>query len=189
VNKERYMLERRVDDEITLHVLEPHHAEDLFALVDANRSHLRQWLAWVDESSSPRATAAFIAAARQQQATQQGYQMGIWYHGQIVGTIGHHAIDWSNKTVEIGYWLSAALQGRGIMTRACRAMTTAAFADLHLNRVQIRCAVGNQRSSAVPRRLGYQYEGTLRQLQWLYDHFVDLEIYGMLAAEWSPDDS
>jgi ribosomal-protein-serine acetyltransferase len=73
------------------------------------------------------------------------------------------------------------------MTRACRAMTTAAFADLHLNRVQIRCAVGNQRSSAVPRRLGYQYEGTLRQLQWLYDHFVDLEIYGMLAAEWSPE--
>jgi ribosomal-protein-serine acetyltransferase len=184
VNSERYMSERRVDDDIILRVLEPYHAEDLFALVDANRDYLRQWLPWVDENTSPRTTATFIATARQQQAAQQGYQMGIWYHGQIVGTIGHHTIDWTNKITEIGYWLSAALQGRGIMTRACRAMTTAAFDDLHLNRVQIRCAIGNQRSSAIPRRLGYQYEGTLRQGQWLYDHFVDLEIYSMLAAEW-----
>jgi ribosomal-protein-serine acetyltransferase len=184
VKPERYLSERRVDDDITLHVLESYHAEDLFALVNANRDYLHQWLAWVDESISPRATAAYIAAARQQQAAQQGYQMGIWYRGRIAGTIGMHAIDWTNKITEIGYWLGAALQGRGIMTRACHAMTTAAFEDLHLNRVQIRCAVGNQRSSAVPRRLGYQYEGTLRQSQWLHDHYVDLEIYGMLAAEW-----
>jgi ribosomal-protein-serine acetyltransferase len=111
--------------------------------------------------------------------------MGIWYRGQIAGTIGQHDINRADRSTELGYWLGAEFQGRGIMTRACRALVTASFTTLHLNRVQIRCAVGNERSSAIPRRLGFHYEGTLRQCQRLYDRFVDLEIYGMLAAEWS----
>ncbi len=70
------------------------------------------------------------------------------------------------------------------MTRACRALVDYAFAKLQLNRVEIRCATGNLRSQAIPERLGFTREGTLREGEWLYDHFVDLIVYSMLAREW-----
>ena len=70
------------------------------------------------------------------------------------------------------------------MTRACAAMVSYAFREWPLNRVQIRCATGNVRSCAIPQRLGFTREGVIRQSEWLYDHFVDLVLYSMLASEW-----
>jgi ribosomal-protein-serine acetyltransferase len=51
--------------------------------------------------------------------------------------------------------------------------------------MEIHCAAGNARSRGVPERLGFQQEGVLRQTGWLYDHFVDHVMYGMLAMEWA----
>ena len=53
-----------------------------------------------------------------------------------------------------------------------------------LHRLEIRCAVENHRSSAVPRRLGFLEEGILREAEWLYDHWVDLRVFSMLAQDW-----
>ena len=113
-----------------------------------------------------------------------GFVAGLWHCGQLAGVIGYAGIDWPNRTTGIGYWLGAAFQGRGLVTKACRALIAYAFTELKLNRVEIRCAPGNQKSCAIPKRLGFTEEGTLREVEWLYDHFVDLVVYGMLASEW-----
>ena len=42
------MFTLRVDDEIELQLLEKHHKEELYELIDQNRNHLRRWLPWVD---------------------------------------------------------------------------------------------------------------------------------------------
>jgi ribosomal-protein-serine acetyltransferase len=70
------------------------------------------------------------------------------------------------------------------MTRACRFLVDHAFDEPKLNRVQIRCAVGNTKSQAIPERLGFTNEGTLRQAGRLYGRFVDIVIYSTLADEW-----
>jgi ribosomal-protein-serine acetyltransferase len=70
------------------------------------------------------------------------------------------------------------------MTKGCQALISYAFNDLELNRIEIRCATGNRKSCAIPERLGFVKEGVVRQAEWLYDHFVDHIIYGMLASEW-----
>ena len=70
------------------------------------------------------------------------------------------------------------------MTEACRAMLNYGFDVLGLNKIEIRCATGNTRSCAIPRRLGFTQEGIIRQAEWLYDHYVDLVLYWMLASEW-----
>ncbi|HEV2660378.1 MAG TPA: GNAT family protein, partial [Ktedonobacteraceae bacterium] len=98
----------------------------------------------------------------------------------------YHPIDRTKSQVEIGYWLAAPFQGKGIMTKACRVMVDYAFTRLGVQKVVIRCALGNTRSCAIPQRLGFQHEGIVKQGEWLYDHFVDLNVFGMLASDWPP---
>jgi ribosomal-protein-serine acetyltransferase len=50
--------------------------------------------------------------------------------------------------------------------------------------VEVRAAPGNRRSRAIPERLGFRQEGILRDAEWLYDHYVDLVVYAMLADDW-----
>ncbi len=146
---------------------------------------LREWLPWLDVSVSPDDTRSFIKKSLHEFADGEGMVAGIWDHGEVIGAISYNNIERSNRSVEIGYWLAAGHQGKGIVTKACRAMVDYAFNELGLNRVVIRCATGNAKSCSIPQRLGFKQEGILREAGWLYDHFVDLVVYGMLASEWA----
>ena len=72
----------------------------------------------------------------------------------------------------------------GLMTNSCRALTAHAFEAYGLNRMTIACATENNKSRAIPERLGFELEGVQRQAEWLYDHFVDHALYGMLNDDW-----
>lgn len=176
-----------------LRLLEPSDAEEVYALTDANRAHLRAWLPWVDATRSPEDTRTFIRGALQQFSRGDGLHAGVVVRGGaggtdhpwiVAGTIGFHAHDLANRRTSIGYWLGAAYQGRGLITRACRALLDHAFSGLRLNRVEIRCAVRNPPSRAVPERLGFALEGVARECERLPDGFADLAVYAMLARDW-----
>jgi ribosomal-protein-serine acetyltransferase len=179
------MFTRELRPGVALALLEAAHAPELFLLTDSNREHLRRWLPWLDRVRSVEDTRKFIAAARQQLADDDGFQSAILVDGQIAGLIGHHSIDRLNRATQLGYWLAESQQGKGIMSEACRALVGHAFAGLGLERVEIRCARANQRSRAIPERLGFTREGVLRRGEWLYDHFVDLVVYSALRDEWA----
>lgn len=178
------MFSLKLDDELELRLLEERHVEAVFAVVDQNRAHLREWLPWLDGSVSPDDTRTFIRGALGKFANGEAMHAGIWFQNRVIGAISYNSVDHSSRTAEIGYWLAAGHQGKGVVTRACRTMVDHAFHELGLNRVVIRCATGNTKSCAIPQRLGFKQEGVLRQAGWLYDHFIDLVIYGMLASEW-----
>lgn len=178
------MFEFKVDDQISLRLLEPRHAPALFALTDANREHLRRWLPWLDTVTSVTDSLNFIAVTQNQFALNNGFVTGIWYEGELAGVVGHNIIDWSNRLSLLGYWLGAGFEGKGVMTRSCRALVNHAFLELGLNRLDIRCAVENSRSRAIPERLGFRQEGVIRQAERLYGRFVDHVVYGMLASDW-----
>lgn len=178
------MLTIRIDDNTELRTYEEKDAEEVFAVVDHNRAYLRKWLPWLDSNTAVEDTREFIRDALRQFANDDGFQAGIWHRGAFVGGIGYHSFDRAARKTAIGYWLDASSQGKGLMTRACKALVTYAFDEFALNRVEIHCAIGNRRSRAIPERLGFAQEGIIREGAWLYDHFVDLVVYGMLAKEW-----
>ena len=182
-NKARFIIP--VDADIELRILEGWDAEEMYRLVDSNREYLRQWLPWVDYETSVEDSHNFIRLSLQRYQDNEGFSLGIRYRDRLAGVIGYHTINWPSRKVEIGYWLAAEFQGKGLMTRACRALVAYAFETLLLNRVTILCATGNLRSRAIPERLGFTQEGILRESEWLYDHFVDLVCYSMLAREWT----
>ena len=165
-------------------MLQPHHAEELFALVEGNREHLRRWLPWVDTMTSVGAEREFINARLDGFSRNGSFVAGVWFHDRLVGAAGLEQIDWTNYLTSIGYFLSEDSQGNGLITSACRALVDHSFGDLGLNRVEVRVATENHRSRAVPKRLGFREEGILRQVEWLYDHHVDHVVFAMLAREW-----
>jgi ribosomal-protein-serine acetyltransferase len=173
-----------VSPDCSLTPLELQDAEELFALTDFNRGHLRNWLPWLDSITRVEDTRAFIRAARAQASQNNGAQLAIRVEGQIAGIVGHHQIDWRNRLTSLGYWIGSRFQGRGLVTSATRSLVTHAFRVARLNRVEIRCAQANQRSRAIPQRLGFREEGLLGDAEWLYDHFVDHVVYAMLARDW-----
>jgi ribosomal-protein-serine acetyltransferase len=168
-----------------LRLVQEDDAEAIYRVVDVNRAFLAEWLPWVP-GSSPETIAEFIGRARRQAEDDNGFQaLLVDGSGAVAGFIGYHAVDWINRSTSLGYWLAEGRQGRGTMTEAVRALTTHAFDDWHLNRVEIRVAVGNTRSAAIPERLGFTKEGVLRQAERHGDGFKDNVVYSMLAGEWS----
>jgi len=178
------MFSFRIDEHLEMQLLEDRHADELFALVINNRAHARQWLPWVDDTKTVDDTKAFIRRTLERFARQDGFQCVILEDGKIVGGIGHLYVNWLAKKTEVGYWLAESAQGRGIMTRAVIVMMEHAFNVYGLNRLEIHCATGNARSRAIPERLGFKLDGTLREAGYLYDRFVDHVVYSVLAREW-----
>ncbi len=173
----------RIDEDIEIRLNEERYAQKLFDLTDKNRQYLREWLPWVDGTVSVEDTRAFMKSTLHSFADFKSIGTTIWYKDQLVGSLGC-SIDKEDRKVEIGYWLDASSQDKGIMTRACRGLINYVFDELEMNKVEIHVAPENRRSRAIPERLGFTQEGIDRQAGWLYDHYIDLVLYGMLASEW-----
>jgi ribosomal-protein-serine acetyltransferase len=101
--------------------------------------------------------------------------------------IDFHHLRTSQGTAEIGYWLAAGHQGKGLMTKACRALIDYGFGTLGLRRIAIQCATGNTRSQAIPERLGFTREGVLREVMIVNGSPIDHAVYAMLARDWALD--
>ena len=160
-------------------------ANNIFAVIDANRAHLRQWLPWVDSTNSTDDVKAVITRWEEQEKNGSDFVFGIMENGQYVGNIGLHDIERRLDTGMIGYWLAADAQGRGIMTDCVRAVLDFGFLGLNLNRIYINAVVENRKSRAIPERLDFVHEGTIQDGAKLYGQFYDLTMYGMLRRNWT----
>ena len=159
-------------------------ARELTELIDRNRAYLKEWLPWLDNSTDIHDTARFIGRSLEQAFDDNGLTFGIVYNGLLAGIVGQHYVDSINRRTELGYWLDAGLQGKGIVTRSVARLVDYAFVEQSCHRIIIHCAVGNVKSRAIPERLQFVQEGVLREAEWLYDHYVDLAIYSMLKSNW-----
>ncbi len=172
-----------VTDDVHLRLLDEADARELHALVETNRAHLARWLPWAAGQTFDD-TLDFIRRTRSQLSENDGFQAAIVLDGGIVGMVGYVSVDWGNRSTRIGYWLDEARQGRGTMAAAVRLLVDHALTTWQLNRVEIRAATENRRSRAIPERLGFNQEGTLRQAELVDSRYLDSVLYSMLAADW-----
>ena len=174
----------QVDETISLEFLQESDAVSLLNLVNANRAYLRKWLPWVDSMQTVANFKQYIIDSNKQAADKTDFGYAIIIDKNIVGRIGMHRINRQNKIGEIGYWLSDGLQGGGIITKCCKALISHGFTALNLNRIEIKCAVENEKSRAIAEKLQFKQEGILKQAEWLNGKFIDLYLYAMLKEEW-----
>jgi ribosomal-protein-serine acetyltransferase len=167
--------------------LRPWEADDaveLTGVIAANRAHLATWLPWA-ETHGFADSVEFLERKRLQVEANDGFEAAIILDGRIAGGIGFHRVDWINRSTSIGYWLAADAEGRGLMTAAVTALLDHAFFEWELHRVIIEVVVGNERSQAIPERLGFRQEAILREAKLVGGRHEDTRLYAMLAPGWA----
>lgn len=151
--------------------------------VDAARERLEPWMPWIEGTRSIDDQRRWLQSVVHDQDSLDGG--GVFVDGRYAGGAG---LSWEPFRVSgsIGYWISAEFEGRGLVTRAVRALLDVGFREVGLHRIEIKAGTGNTRSRAIPERLGFVLEGVERGggrgARGYYDHAV----YSMLEDEWPP---
>jgi ribosomal-protein-serine acetyltransferase len=171
-----------VDDSLYMELINQHHAQAIFKMVDSNRAYLAQWLTFVNNMTTISFAENFVKACIQKNKNGEELAFVLIDNELIIGRIGVYKIDQQNKIAEIGYWIVEHAQGRGIITRACKVLIDYCFSTLLLNRIEIKCATENIKSQAIPIKLGFKKEGTITEGEMLNGKFVDLNLYALLNS-------
>jgi RimJ/RimL family protein N-acetyltransferase len=162
----------RMPRELTLpagELLRPFGPADLDQLTDiinANIEHLRPWMPWAQAPVTAESQGEFLTRSAADWQEGSDFVWGI-FDGPailggptilggttILGGIGLHTRRGPGE-LEIGYWLRADAQGRGIITAGTRLLAEVAASYDEVDQVVICCDEGNARSAAVPQRLGF----------------------------------
>jgi ribosomal-protein-serine acetyltransferase len=180
------MFKHHLGPDAHLALIEHHHALALHELVKNSFDHIREWSNWLKDPNRPlEQTEEWVVKNQQRYASGDGYEIGVWYKGEMAGQIGYNYFEKQDRRTEIGYWLGKQFVGKGLVTRACTALIDNAFGDLELNRIEIRCGTDNLKSRSIPENLGFKLEGIARESEYLHDRFIDLAIYAILKSEWA----
>lgn len=181
-----------VDEDLSLRLIEPRHAPEIYDAVDGSREHIGRWMNWVEKTRSVDDTRAFCERAVREFAEGKQWAVSVLERGRVVGGTGW--TDWvvhdpdktglTGASADIGYWLTEEAQGRGIMTRCVRVLLDHAFGDHGIHRITIHAEPDNQRSWGVAERLGFTLEGTMRHICRWDGRWVSHRLYSMLADEW-----
>lgn len=125
----------------------------------------------------------WIAFAGKQQPP---INLAIVVDDEPVGGIGIDPQDDVHRhTAELGYWLGAAVWGRGLATAAVRGMTSHVFGTSEVRRLYATPFSSNAGSARVLEKLGYRHEGRLRAHVLKDGRILDLDVYGVLREEWA----
>lgn len=87
------------------------------------------------------------------------------------------------RSAEIGYWLGESHWGKGIATRALRAMTRYAFHRFDIVRLFASVFAWNPASARVLEKAGYRLEGRFRSAVFKDGRIVDQLMYGLTRTD------
>jgi RimJ/RimL family protein N-acetyltransferase len=165
---------------VTLVPLQPDHAEDLFEA--AQHDEIWTWL----RATRPRVLADMSALIEQSLADPDRQPFAVITGGRAVGSTSYLDIDLEVGGLEIGWtWYTPSVWATAVNPECKLLLLGHAFDDLGASRVFLKTDGLNTRSQAAIRKLGAQYDGTLRHHRLRADGSVrDSAYFSILAAEW-----
>lgn len=153
--------------------------EPLHALIVKNLNRLRQWESWAHGEQTVEGLTWFTNHELTEWVAGRGVPTAIRLDGALVGSVAAR-IDPYAGTADLGYWVDADQEGKGLATRAATAVLDHLRTEIGVRRIEIRSAGENTRSRAVAERLGFAYEGTLRRGQVVGDAVHDVALYALV---------
>jgi len=171
---------------LVLRCYKPSDAQLMVNSVTESLEHLKPWMSWAYNEPEPiEEKIKILKRARGRFDLGQDYTYGIFnpQEDRLIGGAGLHTRLGENE-LEIGYWIHKDFIKQGLVTEATVALIKVAFDVIHVHRIEIHCDPANIASAAVPRKLGFTHEGTLRAKLYFLDHWRDTMIWGLLETEY-----
>jgi len=150
-----------------------------------NVDALLPWMPWVEhEPLTLEDRGTLVRTFRAKFDAGENFFYGIFERdgSRLLGGCGLHPRVGSGA-LEIGYWIVQDRWGEGLATEVAMALTRVGFERMRAERIEIRVAPDNDRSLAVPVKLGYRREGTLRAALPIGPGRESLVVFGMLEHE------
>ncbi len=177
-----------VDAEISLVLAEERHAHIMTELILRNQRRLARWEPWAEQPQTLDGTRAYIRSSLEDfvRGRQISTIIALDNGQRFVGRCGLRINPYAG-TADVGYWVDAEHEGRGIISRSARALVSNALRELGLSKMELRTSVENVRSRAVAERLGFTLEGVLPGALRFAHRTDDVVLYSVTAADWGRD--
>lgn len=164
---------------------------DFYKIVSDKYLDIGDWSVFIQELTTPAKVHDFIN--QNQEAFERllvfddkrihpGFQMLLTKENQIIGICGFQGIHLVNRIATIGYWLITEMRGKGLATKAARALLKYGSEVLLIHRFEIQCRSDNKSSIKLAERLGFTKEGTLRGYEFdeFANTYIDHELYSYI---------
>jgi RimJ/RimL family protein N-acetyltransferase len=150
-------------------VLEPDPDTAAFTFIpsDPDTVFLDRWLARYEEGWRTGERAGF----------------GVRSSAGLVGFAAFVRLSLEERQGEIGYVIAPEARGQGIAGRAVALLTAWGFAELALERIELRIDPRNAGSEKVAERIGYSKEGVLRSVAFKEGRRSDVGVWSRLRQE------
>ncbi len=160
-------------------------AAEMWLAIDGSRAHLERWLPWVPFNSDPAANQRFTDACAADWDAGRALRFTIRERSSraLAGVVGLEACVHLHRSCELGYWLRKDASGRGLMTEASRAVLEFAFRQMGAHRIRVAAATDNHPSLQVIARLGFRFEGIMRQAEFCNRKWLDHAVFGLLSTD------
>ena len=121
---------------------------------------LHDWMPWCHADYSVDEAQAWIALCEQNWRAGVAWDVGIFRAADntLLGGIGLNQINRLHNYGNIGYWVRASEQRKGIASEAVRMMAGFGFAEVGLTRLEIFAAENNHASRGVALKAVAQFE-------------------------------
>ena len=174
----------------------PGDGQEVHEAVAETWDDLHRWMLWAKTAPEPvDATEENVRAAFAKFMLREDFRMVAIEkaRGRMAVFTGIHRFDWEIRRMEIGYWTRKNLQGQGLATESTIALARYAFSALNARTVAICHADGNEASRRVIERIGFHYEGRLknegvlpdgRVVDKLWYSFTDISQVPALECSW-----
>lgn len=177
------MFETDLAGDLRIRPLSLEEAPSLFALVGENRAYFVDWIPFVSKTKVLADVESYIKGYLDKAARGAGFLCGIWRAERLIGIILVRDTDLDARWAEIGYMIAESEAGKGTTAAACRKLVDYLFDEGKMDKIVICCDDRNDGSVALARKLGFAFEGNLRNHFVVNGRVSDLNYWGLLREE------
>jgi RimJ/RimL family protein N-acetyltransferase len=150
--------------------------------VSGDLERLSVHLGWPARTASPDGARGFLAPYAHREDGRE-LLLGAFDGADLVAGSLLMRHDPEHGCVELGCWAVAAAEGRGIVRRLCLMALGHAHEALGAHRVVWEAAADNHRSRALAQRLGFRFEGRLREAVLHDGRRMDIDLLSLVGPE------
>jgi RimJ/RimL family protein N-acetyltransferase len=171
-------------DQYRVRPITPNDAAQLLSLVITNKDRIKDFLPRTAETIRDLAAAeTYIEQKLTETTKREHYCMVIEdeHVHQLTGVFFVKNFDWNIPKCELGYFVDRNYEGKGIATRAMKAIVDFCFTTLQVQKIFLRTGTGNTGSRKAAEKNGFELEGILRwDFKLPNGTLTDLAYYGKI---------